>query len=125
MFSAPRSKNLNRLVLATCMALACGEATPDAELTPQMLRTVLPSAPPTSNGQTATLLQTGDWLLTGGEEGGEHSAAAFLLKVATSRRHHITPFRHARSGHTATVLPGGPWLVLGGTPSVGRLVHGP
>jgi RHS repeat-associated protein len=87
-----------------------------------MLRAVVPSAPPGGKGQTATLLQTGEWLLAGGEQGSAPSAATLLLDVTTGRRTAIASLHHARSGHTATVLPDGAVLILGGTTSDGSVV---
>src|SRR5262249_9666292 len=121
MLRVPSLKRTGRYVLlALCVAVGCEKESPFVEVTPELLRAVRASAPPTEPGQSATLLSSGDWLLLGGEQSGRPVATAKLL--GNGRELPIGDMRYARSGHTATVLPDGSVLVLGGVGPDGRVV---
>jgi RHS repeat-associated protein len=68
-----------------------------------------------SQGQSATQLSDGRWLLLGGETPAGLAAAGALLDPRTGT---TTPLTGAlsvpRAGHTATVLPDGSVLIIGG-----------
>jgi len=64
-----------------------------------------------SRTTTATLLPTGQVLVTGGTETG----SAELYDPATGRWRRTSSLITARSGHTATLLPNGRVLIVGGT----------
>ncbi|MBA3241725.1 MAG: Ig-like domain-containing protein [Acidobacteria bacterium] len=85
---------------------------------------VLPvQTPAYLEGQSATLLPDGRWLLTGGA-GREDSMTAAEIK--DPRTNSVAPLpgrlRHGRAGHTATLLPDGKVLILGGVDEKGKLV---
>jgi RHS repeat-associated protein len=77
-------------------------------------------------GQSATRLPDGRWLLLGGTKDGEQTASAIILddrdksKIVLSSQ-----LKHARAGHTATVLPNGNVLILGGRAADGKNIAPP
>jgi RHS repeat-associated protein len=79
---------------------------------------------PQANGQSATLLPNGNWLLLGGlDSDGNPQAGAWIRNGQTGsvnalNSHLLT----ARAWHTATVLPNGMILILGGVGTNGKLV---
>jgi len=74
-------------------------------------------------GQSATLLQTGQWLVTGGTAGSASSQVTVLNASGVSAKSDATlQLEEPRSGHSATVLPNGSILVFGGQGSDGRLL---
>jgi hypothetical protein len=73
-------------------------------------------------GQTATLLPDGRWLLLGGETSGGVSRAAAIVDPSTGTTSVLgTSMMVARAGHTATVLPDGTVLIVGGREAFGQL----
>ena len=88
-------------------------------------------APKVLEGQTATLLSDGRWLLVGGEQSGVTSGAVSItdtssatLQTPTQTQTPLPAARlvYPRSGHTATVLPDGTVAVVGGAGADGKLV---
>jgi RHS repeat-associated protein len=86
-------------------------------------------APKVLEGQTATLLSDGRWLLVGGEQSGVASGTVSITDTSSAALQ--TPTQtplltarlvYSRSGHTATVLPDGTVAVLGGTGADGKPV---
>lgn len=76
-----------------------------------------------TNGQSATFLPDGRWLLLGGEREGRVVADGRIVDPATNQSLPLqNPMLHARSGHTATVLPDGSVIVIGGIGSDGNVV---
>jgi YD repeat-containing protein len=73
-------------------------------------------------GQTATRLADGRWLLVGGDG---RSDVAALWDPGTGRPTTLAPGSLLpRSGHTATLLPDGSVLIVGGRDVNGRLIPG-
>ena len=80
-------------------------------------------APQTSNGQSATLLPSGLWLLLGGEgDDGRPQPGAALVDPSGEETPLVPAMISARSGHTASVLPNGNVLIVGGVGVDGQLV---
>jgi hypothetical protein len=64
---------------------------------------------------TATLLPTGNVLVTGSfENSGEPSSTAEMYDAAAKKWFAAKPLSAERSGHTATLLPDGKVLIVGG-----------
>lgn len=66
------------------------------------------------SGHTATLLDNGEVLVTGGGTGSVAGASAELYDPGTDRWSAAASMATARTGHTATLLPNGTVLVAGG-----------
>src|SRR6266702_4938905 len=108
-------------IVALTGAGSCGrKVSPPLDVTPEALRFVLARAPSTGNGQSATLLPSGQWLLLGGDSA---PAAASVLDPKTGQKSQVGSLIHPRSGHTATALPDGSVLVLGGVDERGERVR--
>src|SRR5687768_2541436 len=77
-------------------------------------------APPTSTGQSATLLPDGRWLFIGGTQSNAPTGAIYTSDAASSAGSSAKPTKsrgsliHPRQSHTATVLPDGTVLIVGG-----------
>jgi RHS repeat-associated protein len=79
--------------------------------------------PEIGDGETATLLPDGTWLLIGGRQGdGTASDAVRLWDPAAGRATVLrSTLGRARAHHSATLLPDGKVLILGGLDTRGRL----
>ncbi|MBJ7313409.1 kelch repeat-containing protein [Rugamonas sp. CCM 8940] len=85
------------------------------------LSEILAPQPALQQGQSATQLPDGRWLLLGGlDEAGNPNTEAVMLsnKTATKATLEAKPTQ-ARSDHTATLLPDGTVLILGGVDASG------
>src|SRR5439155_1166664 len=71
---------------------------------------------PPRAAHTATLLQDGHLLVTGGGNDDSNMASAQLYHPAIGMWQRIGNMNHERRKHTATLLPNGQVLVTGGTP---------
>src|SRR5215207_9708392 len=81
----------------------------------RFLRVEAPQTETLSQGQSATLLPDGSWLLLGGEGEGGPQRDAYLKDAATGGVRALTGgLLSGRAWHTATLLPDGGVLVLGG-----------
>jgi RHS repeat-associated protein len=76
---------------------------------------------PAVNGQSATLLPDGTWLLIGGE-GPESRFQKIWDPNSGTETVLSSTLQHARSWHTATLLPDGLILIFGGIAPDGQLV---
>ncbi len=83
---------------------------------PLAVKTKLRQTIAEADGQSATLLPDGNWLLLGGQQkDGAVSAAAFVKDEATGKTIELsTRMLYARAGHAATMLPNGKILIWGG-----------
>ncbi len=85
-------------------------------------RAMIKVASPTEiEGQSATLLPDGRWLLLGGRNGNDVSGAA-VIKDAKDTEILGSTMNTPREGHSATLLPNGNVLVLGGRGANGDLI---
>jgi RHS repeat-associated protein len=81
------------------------------------------TAPQQSDGQSATQLPDGRWLLIGGTTLNRVSADARMIDVRANQTNILrNGLTEARRGHTATVLPDGAVFVFGGTGVDGNVV---
>ena len=79
--------------------------------------------PKVDEGQTATLLPDGSWLIVGGRKGGP--AASVSIRDARGKETVIRDgLRQPRTRHTATLLPDGSVLVYGGAGADGKVTGG-
>ena len=80
--------------------------------------------PATLDGQSATLLPDGTWLLLGGEVNGDVTGAAVIEDSASGRQTTLPiGLNVPRAWHTATVLPNGQILIFGGVDAHGHLIN--
>jgi RHS repeat-associated protein len=111
-----------RLGMALAVALAFvlqGGNTADTQATAAGQE---PPRPAHQDGQTATQLPDGTWLLVGGRANGRVTGAAAIWDPQTGRASSIrTGLQRPRADHTATVLPNGSVLILGGLAPDGTL----
>ena len=104
-------------VLAVVLALCL--ASPGFSIRPQK-----GNPAPLLQGQTATLLPNGSWLLVGGEDGNGHPLGTVALRDAQGVEQKLPlSLQFPRIWHTATVLPNGTVLILGGTGADGQIVQ--
>lgn len=84
-------------------------------------RGAAPQAPAVGEGQTATLLPDGRWLVVGGEaQEGPRDSVAFKDAAGSKSETRRGALRQPRMWHSATLLPDGTVLIYGGTNSAGR-----
>ena len=89
----------------------------------RFLRVEAPQTETLSQGQSATLLPDGSWLLLGGEGEGGAQRDAYLKDAATGEVRALTGgLLGGRAWHTATLLPDGAVLVLGGVGAGGEVL---
>jgi RHS repeat-associated protein len=111
-----------RLGMALAVALAFvlqGGNTTDTQATAAGQETPRPAH---HDGQTATQLPDGTWLLVGGRASGRATGVAAIWDPQTGRATSIrTGLQRPRADHTATILPNGSVLILGGLTPDGTL----
>ncbi|MGB9430062.1 MAG: RHS repeat-associated core domain-containing protein [Gammaproteobacteria bacterium] len=79
--------------------------------------------PATLDGQSATLLPDGTWLLLGGDIKGQVSGAAIIEDPASGQRTSLAAGLNVpRAWHTATVLPSGLVFIFGGVDATGNVI---
>jgi RHS repeat-associated protein len=105
-----------RVVIALIACLALGPRAADIGLSHPAAQGIdARQRPMLQDGQSATLLPDGTWLVTGGRQNGRPIATASIWDAATDT---TTPIRgrleHPRAGHTATLMRDGRILILGG-----------
>src|SRR5215207_3014719 len=89
----------------------------------RFLRVEAPQTETLGEGQSATLLPDGSWLLLGGEGEGGPQRGAYLRVGATGEVRALPGgLLSARAWHTATLLPDGAVLVLGGVGARGEVL---
>ncbi len=109
------------LLLSIVVPLTAAQATKSAEPEFAIVGRVVPAL---ADGQSATLLPSGQWLLLGGQSSDGHALAqAQLFDPHTGM---MTPVSNKlsapRAHHSASVLPDGSVLILGGEGEGGKLV---
>ena len=81
------------------------------------------TGPETSNGQSATLLPDGTWLLLGGQINGQVTGTAKIYDPVSNKQVVLAKALNVpRAWHTATLLPTGQVLIFGGLDNDGRLI---
>jgi len=112
-------------VVACVAALSCNQGRTQGPL----IRTEMDSSaaahrPNLQDGQAATLLSDGSWLLTGGIRSNTVSAEMSMTagQAAPPSTGVVSQLMYARYGHTATVLPDGTVAIIGGKGESGQLV---
>ncbi|OYV48179.1 MAG: hypothetical protein B7X10_03455 [Burkholderiales bacterium 21-58-4] len=116
------SRNTGVLILALAGVMAFTQTTA-ANLSSAEAGQYSLQVPPTANGQSATLLPDGSWLLLGGEVNGQVTGTAIIEDPATGQQTPLTTILNVpRAWHTATVLPDGQVFIFGGVDSNGQLV---
>jgi RHS repeat-associated protein len=113
-------------ILACCVAVAINvQVSWPLALQQVPVATVTPPAS-ALDGQSATLLPDGNWLLLGGK--GKTGAVA-RASIANTRSGAVTSLNYgltlARAWHSATLLPDGTVLITGGIGADGKLVSQP
>ena len=89
----------------------------------RFLRVEPPQTETLSEGQSATLLPDGRWLLLGGEGEGGPQRGAYLKDAATGEVRALPGgLLSGRAWHTATLQPDGAILVLGGVGAGGEVL---
>lgn len=82
---------------------------------PPAKRSAVRQTPATAEGQTATLLADGRWLVAGGDaQGGPQSSVLITDAEGRKSRKLRNALRHPRLWHTATLLADGRVLIYGG-----------
>jgi len=114
-------------MLITGLAVASNQTDgPLVQHGPTTTLTLPVSAQAHSQGVTATLLPTGQWLLLGGQHD-SHSAPVPDARLYDPASQQITPLPSglatAKAYHTATLLPDGNVLVFGGSDKAGTVVE--
>ncbi len=113
----PRRRKRRRAVLTLLLGLAV------ALLLAMLGRCDRAGARALLDGQSATLLPDGSWLVVGGDGSAGPTADGWLEDPATGSRIGLPAvLLHARAGHTATLLADGRVLIWGGRGADGRLV---
>ena len=117
---------LLRKILACCVVLAMNVQLSWPAVVQQVpVATVTPPAP-ILDGQSATLLPDGTWLLLGGQGKGGAVASASIANVRSGTAKSLSyGLAFARAWHTATLLPDGTVLIAGGTGADGSFVSQP
>jgi Bacterial Ig-like domain len=111
-----------RIALAFTATLSIAQSVGNVSTTHPAAQQATQSNPDMRDGQSATLLPDGTWLLIGGREQGRPSNALRIWDPATGRTELLqAALDRPRAGHTATVLSDGRVLILGGVDAGGRV----
>jgi len=123
-YTATLLKTGKVLVVGGCNAAACGGVTASAELYDPATGTWTPtgSLNVARDYQTATLLASGNVLITGGYGYAGYLDSAEIYNVSTGKWSMAGSMTNGRAMHTATLLPSGKVLITGGNGVYGMVL---